>query len=115
MENIILSISAIVIALASLIVTIWQGIITRKHNILSVKPLPDILTSNYENRLAVTLENNGTGPLIIKDFRAFIDDRSRSNIIDWMPKLPEGHYWSAWLRNFNDCAIKPFESNSFGI
>jgi hypothetical protein len=109
-NNFIVSICAIIIALASLVVTIWQGIITRTHNKLSVKPIPDILTSNFENRIAVIIENNGTGPLIIKTFRALVGNKSKSNVIDWMPIIPEGYYWSNWLRNFEDCAIKPFES-----
>jgi len=110
--NFIVSVCAIIIALASLVVTIWQGIINRKHNILSVKPIPDILTSNFENKIAVTLENNGIGPLIIKDFRAYVGNKYRSCIIDWMPSLPEGIYWSNWLRNFENCAIKPSESKT---
>jgi len=77
---------------------------------LSVKPIPDILTSDFENKIAVTLENNGTGPLIIKSFKACVGDKSKSNVIDWMPSIPDGYYWSNWLRNFEDCAIKPFES-----
>jgi hypothetical protein len=109
-NNFIVSVCAIIIALASLGVAIWQGRVTRKHNILSVKPLPDILTSNFENRIAVTLENNGTGPLIIKKFRAYLGNESKSNIIDWMPNLPNGYYWSNWLKNFDECAIKPYDS-----
>ena len=107
-SNFILSLSAIFIA--SLAATIWQAKITREHNKLSVKPIPDILTSNFENRITITLENNGTGPLIIKTFKAIIGNQSKSNIIDWMPNLPNGIYWSNWLRDFEGCAIKPFES-----
>ncbi len=109
-NNIIVSICAIIIAIASLGVAIWQGKVTRKHNMLSVKPLPDIFTSNYENKIAVTLENNGTGPLIIKKFRAYVGNESKSNIIDWMPNIPSGYYWSNWLENFENCAIKPYDS-----
>jgi hypothetical protein len=109
-SNFIVSISAIFIALASLAVTIWQGIITRKHNILSVKPIPDILISNFENKIAVTLENKGTGALIIKSFRAYCGNESKSNIIDWMPILDDGIYWSNWLRDFEGSALKPLES-----
>ena len=82
----------------------------RKHNTLSVKPIPDILTSNFENKIAVTLENNGTGPLIIKTFKAFLGNMTKSNMIDLMPDMPVGYYWSDWLRNFEDCAIRPMES-----
>lgn len=108
--NLIVSFSAIFIAVATLAVTIWQGIITRKHNILSVKPIPDILISNFENRIAVTIENKGTGALIIKSFRAYCGNESKSNIIDWMPILPNGIYWSNWLRDFEGSALKPLES-----
>lgn len=109
-NNIIVSICAIIIALASLGVAIWQGSVTRKHNILSVKPIPDILTSNFENKIAITLENNGAGPLIIKKFRAYVGNESKTNIIDWMPNIPNGYYWSNWLQNFENCAIKPYDS-----
>lgn len=109
-SNFIVSISAIFIALASLAVTIWQGIITRKHNILSVKPIPDILISNFENRIAVSLENKGTGALIIKSFKAYCGKESKSNIIDWMPILPNGIFWANWLRDFEGSALKPLES-----
>ena len=110
--DLIVAYSAIFIALASLFVTIWQGIITRKHNRLSVKPLPDIHTQNFENKIAVLLENNGTGPLIIKSFRAIVGNDYKSNINDWMPQLPPDCYWSTWLRNFENSAVKPFESKN---
>lgn len=108
--NLVISICAIIIALLSLVATIWNGIITRKHNRLSIKPFPDILISNYEDKIAVTLENKGTGPLIIKSFRAFVGNESKSNIIDWMPNLPEGNYWSDYLRDFENTTFKPFET-----
>ena len=100
-SELICSICAILIALTSLAVAIWHGSITRKHNILSVKPLPDILVSNYRNRIAISIENNGIGPLIIKNFRAYVGDESKSNLIDWMPHVPDGCDLSYhWLRDF---------------
>ena len=108
--NFIISVCSIIIALAALITTIWQGLITRKHNRLSVKPIGDILANNFEDKIDVILENKGTGPLIIKSFRAIVNNESKSNLIDWMPNLPNGFNWSNWLKDFEGTALKPLES-----
>lgn len=111
-SNLIISVSAIIIALASFIVTIWQGIISRKHYRLSVKPIPDILLSNFEDRITVNLENKGTGPFIMKSFRAYVGNESKTNVIDWMPDLPDGCLWSNWLKDFEGAAFKASESKA---
>ncbi|PJB00213.1 MAG: hypothetical protein CO128_01155 [Ignavibacteriales bacterium CG_4_9_14_3_um_filter_30_11] len=68
-NNFIVSICAIIIALASLAVTIWQGVIIRKHNILSVKPIPDILTSNFEDCAIKPFESK-----ILLEFKLNLED-----------------------------------------
>lgn len=61
------------IALLALILTIWQGWLSRKHNILSVRP-SIILTTNTEKidkekrRITVTIRNSGLGPAEILDY-----------------------------------------------
>jgi hypothetical protein len=111
-SNTIIAISSVIIALLALVTTIWQGLITRKHNCLSVKPIGDILANNFEDKIEVILENKGTGPLILKSFRAIVGYESKSNLIDWMPNLPDGFHWSNWLKDFEGSALKPFESIS---
>ena len=71
----IVSLSAIVIAVVSIIIAIWQGIETRKHNRLSVQPKLDISYSlDYKDSLAqLSITNNGLGPAIIEDATATID------------------------------------------
>ncbi|MCK9426465.1 MAG: hypothetical protein M0Q21_10540 [Ignavibacteriaceae bacterium] len=110
-NNTIIAMSSVIIALAALVATIWQGLITQKHNRLSVKPIGDILANNFEDKIEVILENKGTGPLIMKSFRAIVGNESKSNVIDWMPNLPEGFRWSNFLKDFEGSAFKPFESN----
>ena len=75
MENLVVSISTIVIACIALGISIWQGWATRLHNKLSVKPLLDITTfySETEPFIGVVVENHGVGPAIIKDFIVYID------------------------------------------
>ena len=63
-----LSISAIVIALCALAVSIWQGHLARVHNEMSVQPRLNIAASlNSTNGVAeINLTNAGLGPAIIR-------------------------------------------------
>ena len=71
----IISFSAIIIAIVSIIVAIWQGIEFRNYNRLSVKPLLDISYSlNYDKNLVeFTVKNYGMGPAIIGEATAKVD------------------------------------------
>lgn len=71
----VISVSAIIIALVSIIVAIWQGVETRKHNRLSVQPRLDLAYSlDYDNGLAkFTIKNNGLGPAIFDNASASIN------------------------------------------
>ena len=70
----VIAISAGVIALASLFVSIWSARVTRKHNRLSVAPH---LRVDYFDRLKegveVVLKNNGLGTAIIRRFAVRLD------------------------------------------
>ena len=71
----ITGISSAVIALCALVFSIWQGILTRKHNKLSFRPH----LTTWTNRIAekgfysIDLINNGLGPAIISSFSLKID------------------------------------------
>jgi len=74
----ILSLSAILIALASIFVTIWESSEIRRHNRLSVRPKLEIFF-NYDpgcRSMEWILCNNGIGPGIIKDSRIIIDKKA---------------------------------------
>jgi hypothetical protein len=60
-----------IIALCALGLTIWQAMLTRRHNRLSVKPYLTIWNDldQEKHRYWIQLLNNGTGPALIKDFR----------------------------------------------
>ncbi len=45
--ELLIGIAGIIIALGAAITTIWQGILTRQHNRLSVKPIIRIITMTY--------------------------------------------------------------------
>lgn len=101
---------AIIIAFLSIVLAFFTYRLNKKHQVLSVIPIGDISTWNYESKISVLLENNGIGPLIITSFKATTNGNSRNNIIDLMPQLPEGIYWSNYFVNFEGAAIRPSES-----
>ena len=71
----IVSLSAIIIAIASIGVTIWQGIETRKHNRLSVRPGLEITFGLDKDNFGYFLTNNGLGPAIITYKKLFVDGK----------------------------------------
>jgi hypothetical protein len=70
-------ISSAVIALCALALSIWQGILAKKHNRLSVRPhLTTRTHSDAEKGLyVVDLINNGIGPAIIEEFTVKVDGK----------------------------------------
>ncbi len=73
----IVAASAALIALAALGVSIWQGVLTRRHNKLSVTPhlrLDGHL--DYRNPIEITLENCGIGPAFIEQFVLELDGKA---------------------------------------
>lgn len=69
-----IGISSIVIAITALAVTLWQAHIARKHNRLSLAPNLIVHTDTGTNCCSFTLENNGLGPAVIKEFYLVVGD-----------------------------------------
>jgi hypothetical protein len=67
------------VALSAVGVSIWQGLIARKHAKLSVKPWLEFVWKDKKNQPAsgnLTLANNGLGPAIVTEVRVAINDGS---------------------------------------
>lgn len=75
--QLITGISTTVIALCALAFSIWQGMQTRKHNKLSVRPHLTTWTNNDERNGFYKLEliNNGLGPALIEKFLIKMDGK----------------------------------------
>ncbi len=97
----IVSVSAIVIAVASIVVTIWQGMEMRKHNRLSVKPRLEISYEAARDYFGYVLTNKGLGPAVITYRKFFIDGQELnyqgfSGYEDFIEKLGmKGHKFSS--------------------
>ena len=85
-------------AVISLTVAVWDGIETRNHNRLSVKPFLNFEVSRsttqsddgvvFSSDMTVKVENRGLGPAIIKSFEiiSIIDGKQYINN-DWLEAL----------------------------
>lgn len=62
----IIPLCALVISIVSIIFTIIQVQLQRIHNKKTVKPIGRIRIGDYQDHIFIKIENNGLGPLIIK-------------------------------------------------
>lgn len=101
---------AFIIGLLASIATVASFWIQRRHNILSVRPIAEILVGDYENRLVAVIENKGTGPLIIKEFivrnSAGIE---RKSVIGFFGVEFADVTWTMFLPDVDGQAILPGE------
>lgn len=95
----VVALCAVIISVISVLISIMSSYQSRKFNRLSVRPLAYVLPPDYENRIAVILLNKGTGPLITKKVR-FINKlgEEKNSLIDFMPELDDGFYWSTFSK-----------------
>lgn len=61
----LIAMSAAAIALCALGVSIWQAVLMRRHNILSLKPHLEVHVSTINESYDISIINNGFGPAII--------------------------------------------------
>lgn len=82
--QVITSISAIVIAIAALFLTIWQSWMMRKHNYNSVKPLLSFerYLSPMHGGFGIYLNNNGLGPAIVINQKLLVDGKEIEKLED---------------------------------
>ncbi|MEZ9567202.1 hypothetical protein AB4226_18990 [Vibrio artabrorum] len=73
--EVIISVASSLIALCALCFTVWQGVLTRKHNRISYKPhLTSWSHKEFQQGVfALDVINNGLGPAVIKKFTISVD------------------------------------------
>ena len=101
---------ALIISSVAVIVAIVSVYLQRKQNRLSLRPIANIVFSDYENDVAVKVQNKGLGPMTIERFEVL--DRSRvvsSNLLDLMPDPPTGLCWSDFRKDFEGLTLRAAE------
>ena len=84
--------------------------VQRKHNRLSVKPIAIISAADYKDRISVYLQNQGTGPLIIKKLLFTDEDNgTSSSLIEFFGAEFSNVVWRTFTGNIDGWAILPGE------
>jgi hypothetical protein len=101
------AISALVVSFLSLISTIANFAMQRRHNRKSVQPIGHISVGDYENKIFVRLRNDGIGPMIVKAVKVRDADTGevKTSIFDFLPDLPDDYRWSTFVRDMTNRAI----------
>lgn len=94
-----LALCAVFISFISLLLSILTSFQNRKNNRLGVRPFAYIHPPDYEDRIAVIIQNKGTGPLITREIK-FKDEKGNTKncLIDFMPGLEKDYYWSDYTK-----------------
>lgn len=107
----------IIIAICTVIVAIFALILSafsidqskkafeqqQKHDKLTIRPIGDLVLSDFGNMICIKIKNNGTGPMIIKSIVTKKDLDSKEYPIEWMP--PD-ITWENFQGDINNHAIK---------
>lgn len=97
------SICAVIISIISVIFTVIFSIQQLKHNKNSVRPISAIKLSDYENQIAVKLENVGTGPLTIRKLIFKNYSQESSTLISMMPDIDQ--LWNTFIESVDGWTI----------
>ena len=105
--NAIAALCGIFVSLLSILLTFAALLLQRRHNYKSVTPIASLPVADYENRLAVKLQNTGVGPLIVRRARVSDGSKEEDDIISFMPKPPRGVFWKTFYDDLDGLAVRP--------
>lgn len=69
-----IAIYAALVSLFSLVIAFWQGLVTKRHNRISLRPYITFWKGYVEDDFVITLSNVGAGPAIISDISVYVDN-----------------------------------------
>lgn len=112
--NAIAALAGVIIAFCALFVAYFANrtankslALQQKHNVLSLKPIPEVTVADYEDSLRVKLRNNGMGTLIITAARFESGTENRETLIDLMPALPKSRPWTHFTADLVGRTLQP--------
>lgn len=98
---------AFIVSLISLYLAVASLRKQSRHNVLTVRPIPEVTVADYEDSLRVKLRNHGSGPLVVKDIHVGDGRSVKKTLLEWMPSLPPGMYWSNYSGEIRGRSILP--------
>lgn len=103
----------IIISVLAILIALYTYYQSKRHNYLSVQPLASILPQDYHNKICVSLQNKGLGPLITHSIR-FINVETKEEkaaLIDFMPNLLGKQLWRDYTKS-EKLILSPNESKT---
>jgi hypothetical protein len=79
----------------------------RRHDVMSVRPIPEVTVADYEDSLRIKLRNNGVGPMVIRAVMVTRDGAIKGSVIEWMPSLPGGRPWNHFATDLLGRTLRP--------
>ena len=95
--------AAVIISIISMVFTIIYSHKQNEHNRNSVRPISAIRFDDYEDRIAVKIENAGTGPLLIKKLRLIHEGGESQTLISLMPTINQD--WTTYTEEVDGWTI----------
>ena len=110
----IAALAGVFIALCALLVSWYANRTAKKtleiqhnHNVLSVKPIPEITVADYEDSLRVRLRNNGMGTMVIISAEFTNQSHSKGSLMAMMPALPNSRAWNHFTTDIAERTLQP--------
>lgn len=108
----IIALCALCVSIVSIVFTVIQLKIQRTHNKKTVKPIGRIKMGDYQNNIFVKIENNGVGPLIVR--QVLIKNKTlqtTKSFIDILPAdLTKRITWTNFTGSYESRTIIPGQS-----
>jgi hypothetical protein len=98
---------ALTMSLVAVVVSCLTLMYQRRHNVLSVKPIPAVTYADLEESIRVKLRNHGSGPLLVKCVKVSNGNQTRDAVVEWMPRLPKEVSWTFFAGVIADRSLLP--------
>jgi len=90
----IVAICALLVSVISIILGFFGLYFQRQHNVLSVRPIGNIGLFQSPDTFAISIVNNGTGPMMIKSVKTVNMDGSKKDYpVEWIPLGDRQYFW----------------------
>ena len=99
----IASICAVIVSIISIIFTVYYSKKQNEHNRNSVRPISAIKVKDYEDLISVSIDNVGTGPLLVTSLRVQKAQFVGKDLISLMPSINQS--WTTFSASIDNWTI----------
>ena len=79
----------------------------RRHDVLSVRPIPIVTVADFEDSVRVKIRNHGSGPMIVRRVHVNDGESLKESLVECMPELPPDMLWTNFVGQVSDRGLLP--------